>query len=276
MKALYFGTAGIPASTEPRNTIEGIKQVRKLGLDAMELEFVHSVNIKEEMTRHVKEAAKKERVVLTCHGQYYINLNSKEKEKREASIKRIFNAARIASLCGAWSLCFHAAYYMDKPKGFAYNRVKEALIRIRKALQEQGLEIWLRPEIGGKITQFGGLEELIQISSELEGVLPCIDFAHLHARSAGKYNSYEEFREILEKIEKNLGKEAISNMHMHCEGIEYGLKGEKNHINLRESDMNYSDLLKALKNFKVRGVIISESPSVEKDAILMQKTYKKI
>ncbi len=45
MDRLRFGTAGIPISTLQHNTINGIEQVRKLGLENMELEFVHSVNI---------------------------------------------------------------------------------------------------------------------------------------------------------------------------------------------------------------------------------------
>ena len=35
MDKLRFGTAGIPITTEDRNTLNGVKQVRNLGLDAM-------------------------------------------------------------------------------------------------------------------------------------------------------------------------------------------------------------------------------------------------
>ena len=44
MKELLFGTAGIPLSAKGP-TDEGIRHVRKLGLDSFELEFVRSVNI---------------------------------------------------------------------------------------------------------------------------------------------------------------------------------------------------------------------------------------
>ena len=57
--------------------------------------------------------------------------------------------------------------------------------------------------------------------------MPCIDFAHFHARTNGKYNTYGEFSEILEKIEKKLGKKGLENMHIHITGIAYGEKGEK-------------------------------------------------
>ena len=112
------------------------------------------------------------------------------------------------------------------------------------------------------------------MSSEIEQVLPCIDFAHLHARSNGKYNTLNEFREIFEKTEKNLGKKALENMHIHMSGIRYSEKGERNHLELKDSDMNYKDLIKIFKEFKIKGVVVSESPNIEKDALLMKRIYE--
>ena len=59
MASLRFGTAGIPISTPKPSTLTGIEQVRRLGLECMELEFVRSVNISEEKAPLVKEIAKK-------------------------------------------------------------------------------------------------------------------------------------------------------------------------------------------------------------------------
>lgn len=272
MHTLHFGTAGIPVSTEKRNTLEGIKQVRKLGLDAMELEFVHSVNISREKAPLVKQVSKENGIVLTCHGQYYMNLNSTPAEIDKTK-NRILNAARIAWLCGAWSLCFHAAYYMRKNPEAVYETVKNHLREISKTLEDEGNSIWLRPELTGRASQFGTLEELIRLS-EIGRIMPCIDFSHMHART-GKYNSYEEFCSMLSAIE-NIGNDALRNMHMHLSGIEYGEKGEKRHLELKKSDMNYKELMRALKDFKVTGVIISESPDIEKDAMLVKKYYERL
>ena len=112
MNDLLFGTAGIPLSSNPRTTTDGIKHVRKLGLGAMELEFVRSVNITKDRAPEVKKAAEESNVVLTCHAPYFINLNSLEKAKIKASIERILNSARIASLCGGYSVCFHSGFYI--------------------------------------------------------------------------------------------------------------------------------------------------------------------
>ena len=273
MKDLIFGTAGIPISTEDRNTLNGVERVRQMGLGAMELEFVHSVNISTEMAPQVMEAAKKHNVILTCHGQYYMNLNSREVKKQKATVERILKAARIANMCGAWSLCFHAAFYMGMEKEAVYNTVKGALKDISKTLRDEGNKIWIRPETTGKGTQFGDLDELLRLSEDVEGVMPCVDFSHFHARTNGKYNTYDEFSSIFSDIEKRLGKQALQEMHMHLAGIAYGEKGEKHHLNLKESDLKYKELAKALRDFKVRGVLISESPNIEEDALMMKKTF---
>src|SRR3989344_5298044 len=271
---LRFGTAGIPTSTRG-DTIQGIKDVRKLNLDFMELEFVRSVNIKKEKTSEVKETAKENDVLLSAHGSYYLNLCLLDKKIIEQSIKRILEATKILSLCGGWSTCFHAGYYQGQDPKKVYDKIKEGIKKIVKEVKEYDNKIWIRPEISGKKSQFGDLNEVIKLSKEIDQVMPCIDFSHFHARENGKYNTKKEFDSILEDIEKNLGKEALNNMHIHVAGIAYGEKGEKNHLNLQDSDFNYKDLIKVWKEFKIKGVVVSESPNIEKDALLLQEEYLK-
>ncbi|MBI2651413.1 TIM barrel protein [Candidatus Woesearchaeota archaeon] len=273
MERLFFGTAGIPLSAKGSTTAESIADVRKLNLDAMELEFVRSVHISEDKAPEVKRSAEKNNVILTCHAPYFINLNSLEKAKLKASIYRILNSAKIANLCGAWSVCFHPGFYQKSTKEDTFKRIKNAIKEICQKLKNEKNTIWIRPETTGKETQFGNVDEILALSQEFGNVMPCVDFAHFHARTNGKYNSYREFCSILESIEKTLGKKGLENMHIHFTGIEYTAKGERNHLNLNESDFNYKELAKALKDFKVKGVAISESPNIETDALLMQKIY---
>jgi deoxyribonuclease-4 len=273
-KKLLFGTAGIPLSAKG-STEEGIQRVRELNLSCMELEFVHSINISKEKAPAIKKVSEKEEVELTVHAPYYINLNAKEKPKAHASINRILASARIGFLCGAKSVAFHAGFYMKGEPKKVYETIKEKIKEIEKNLVNEGISIWLRPETTGKGTQWGSLDEIISLSEELESVQPCVDFSHLHARTAGKKNTLQEFREILSLIEKKLGRSSLNEMHIHLSGIAYSEKGEKNHLILKESDMNYKDLLKALKEFKVKGWLICESPNLEGDALLLKKEFEK-
>ncbi|MDD3317328.1 MAG: TIM barrel protein, partial [Methanosarcina sp.] len=258
-KQLLFGTGGIPRSTKGTSSILGIKRIRELGLDCMELEFVQGVRMSEKGAKNVLETAKKEEVALSVHAPYYINLNSYEEEKLKASLERIYQAARIGSLCGAESIVLHAGFYQKSHKQDTYESISKALKELTGQLHDEGIPAVLRPETMGKRTQFGTLEEVLALSEEVEGVMPCLDFCHLHARE-GKENSYSEFTEILSRVEESLGKEGLLNMHMHVSGVEYGTNGEKRHLNLKESDFNYPELMIALKEFKVRGRVILESP----------------
>ncbi len=272
---LRFGTAGIPWCAKDGDTINGIAQVRILQLDAMELEFVRNVNITPEKAPLVKAVAEKSDVLLSAHASYFINLNAQEKEKLKASINRILQAAKIAYLCGGWSVCFHSAYYLGVPHDKVYDQVKEILEHIVKTLKENDVHIWIRPETGGKLSQFADSYDLIKMASEVEGVMPCFDIAHQYARSNGKWNTKEDFQNLFTEVEKVLGKEGLHNVHMHTEGIAFTEKGEKNHLNLAECKLNYYDLVRVWKEFKLKGVVISESPNIEDDALLLQKTYQK-
>ena len=139
-------------------------------------------------------------------------------------------------------------------------------------LKRETNRVWIRPEVMGKPSQFGTIEEVLNLSIKLEGVAPCIDFAHWHARS-GRFNSYPEFTSILQEVEERLGRAALDNMHIHASGIAYGKKGETKHLNLKESDFQYAELLQALKDYDAKGMVVCESPNLEEDALLLQETY---
>jgi len=272
MAGLLFGTGGTPHSAQTASTIDGIKRIAELGLGCMEIAFVQGVRMGEAGARLVAEVAGNEGVKLSAHAPYFINLNSHEMEKIRASQDRLLQTARIGSVCGAESIVFHAAFYLGDPPEKVYDTVKKYLAEVVARLKRENNQAWIRPEITGKPSQFGTLEEIFSLSTELDGIAPCIDFAHWHARS-GEFNSYPEFASILEQVKERLGRAALDNMHIHVSGIAYGKKGETKHLNLKESDFQYAEFLKALKDYDVKGMIICESHNLEEDALLLQETY---
>lgn len=268
---LNFITAGMPLRTGKGSYPQAFEVLKDMNLDGMELEFVHGVRMNDDARNFVKERAKD--FVITAHGPFYINLNSKEEEKIDASVQRIIDTASVASQAGAFSITYHAAFYMGGDKQTVYNQVKTQTQRIIDVVEREKINVWIRPETTGKATQWGDLDEIINLSKEFEKVLPCVDFSHLHARTAGEYNTYDEFSRVLEKIGKEIGQYALDNFHGHLAGIEYTAKGERQHLNLEESDMNYKDLLKALNEFNVKGAIVCESPNIEDDCKLLKDYY---
>lgn len=269
---LNFITAGMPLRTGKGSYPQAFNVLKEMNLDGMELEFVHGVRMSDTNRDFVKNMSKD--FIITAHGPFYINLNSQEEEKIDASLQRIIDTASVASEAGAFSITYHAAFYMGKDKETVYNQVKTQTRRIIEILENENINVWIRPETTGKATQWGDIDEIINLSKEFEQVLPCIDFSHLHARTAGEYNTYDEFSKVLEKMGNEIGQYALENFHGHLAGIEYTAKGEKQHLNLENSDMNYKDLLKAMKEFGVKGALVCESPNIEDDCKLIKTYYE--
>ena len=131
----------------------------------------------------------------------------------------------------------------------------------------------------GKSAMFGTLDEVVQLSKEVPGVLPCIDWAHLHARAGdGSFNSYDEFADALTRVRNVLGEEGMGKLHFHLSGIAYGPKGEKEHLPLNEADLHYRELLQAFVDFKVGGTAAVEAPMPfhVADALTFQATYRRL
>ena len=272
MAELLFGTGGTPHSTKTSSSIDGIRRIADLGLGCMEIEFVHGVRMGEANARQVAEVTTREGIKLSAHAPYFLNFNAHEPEKIMASQDRLLQTARIASLCGAQSVVFHTAFYLGDPPGEVYNTVKKYLKEVVHQLKRENNRVWLRPEVMGKSSQFGTVEEILDLCTELEGLAPCLDFAHWHART-GVFNAYQEFASVLQQIKERLGRAALDDMHIHFSGIHYGGKGEIKHLNLQESDLQYVELLKALREYEVKGLVICESPNLESDALLLQATF---
>ena len=268
MEKLNFLTAGIPSTAKDYNN--AFEKLSELNLDGLEVEFVHGVRYSDSTRNAILNRNDK---IITHHGPYYINLNIKEEDKIEASIKRVLDTARAGADLGAYSITYHAAFYLGGTSEEVTKTMIERHKVIIETLGQENNNIWIRPETTGKRSQWGTLDEIIELSKNFSQVLPCIDFAHIHAREDGKFNTYDEFCSILEKLGNELGDVALNNFHGHVAGIDYGNKGEKKHLIFEEADFNYKDLMKAMKKFNVKGAIICESPNIEIDTKILKDYY---
>lgn len=274
---IRFGTVGAPQGTPKSGTPSAIEYTRLLGMDHLEIAWVQSVRVSDESCAEIKATAQKHRISLSIHAPYYINLNSQTAELMEKSDERLLAAARKGFLAGARDIVFHPGSYHSQPPEQVYERAKQKLLELTGILREEKVDVVLRPETMGKSAMFGSLEETVQLAKEIPGILPAIDFAHLHARTS-KLNSYDEFCGILKTVENNLGRFGLENMHCHLSGIEYNEKGERYHIPLNEADMRYIELIQAMVDFGVKGSVAAEAPLPfhVADALTMQATYRRL
>lgn len=272
MDRLLFGISGLPVGdgSTKFNYKSGITYLNSIKLDAMELPFVRNVNVTAKNKDEIFQEKTAKEFYLSAHGSYFINLNAEESEKQEQSLERIIKGAKALQSVEGKSLVFHPGFYLNDSPEDTYATIKANLFKL------PDLGVNYRLETTGKPTQFGSLDELISLCKEVSTCRLCVDFAHIHARGNGTLRNYDDFAAILTKIRNGLGEEALQDMHIHLSGIQYSAKGEKNHLELKESDFQYSTCLKALKDFNVKGCIICESPVLEKDALLLKETYEKL
>jgi deoxyribonuclease-4 len=271
-RGLLFGTAGVPLSTSEDSSLAAVERIKALGLDCLEIEFVKGVKMGYDTARKVREKAAALGIRLSVHAPYFINLNSEDPGKRLSSQERLLNTARVGAACGAGSVVFHAAFYGKDPAEKTYEAVKAELKTLLSIVRTERLPITLRVETMGKRSQFGSLDEVLNLCREVDGLQPCLDFSHLYARE-GKVNSYTDFHRVLSKVARKLGPRALRNIHIHIAGIHYGDKGEIKHLNLEEADFRYEEWLQALRDLAVEGLVICESPNLEEDALMLKKLY---
>jgi len=275
---LTFGTVGSPLSTpkNPGGTVGGIRRLAELGLGTLELAWVQSVRVGEAKCAEIKATAEACGIALSVHAPYFINLNAKADEWPK-SRKRLMDAAHYGHLAGATDIIFHPGSYFG---GAPEAALATALPRLRACVGElraAGNPVTLRPETMGKSAMLGSLDDTLVMAAEIDGVLPCLDFAHLHARPGdGSANSYAEWMAMLKLVKKRLGIKGLRSIHIHLSGIEYGPKGEKHHLPLKESDLKYRDLFKALRDAGAAGRVLCESPKMEADAAVMQRAWRRI
>ena len=273
-----FGTVGSPKSTpkKPGGSVGGVMHSAELGLFCLELGWVRSVRVSEKTCEKIKSTAEDSEVAISVHAPYFINLNANDEEWPK-SRKRLMDAAHFGNLAGASDIVFHPGSYFQQPPEEvlpgAIDRLKGCVEELRAANNP----VILRPETMGKSAMLGSLDDTLQMSLAIDGVQPCIDVAHLFARPGdGSVNTYDHWVKALENYGRVLGEDSLKRLHIHISGIDYGEKGEKEHLPLDESELDYKTFFKALKDFNCQGRILCESPILEEDALKCKLTWCEI
>jgi deoxyribonuclease-4 len=273
-----FGTVGSPLSTpkKPGGSVGALQRSAELGLKALELGWVRAVRVSEKTCAEIQAAGEANNVFISVHAPYFINLNADEEEWPK-SRQRLMDAAVYGRLAGATDIVFHPGSYFERPPKEVLPLAIERLQGCVDELRQADNPVTLRPETMGKSAMLGSLADTLEMSKAIPGVLPCLDFAHLHARPGdGTMNTYEEWSQALEGYAQALGDEALSTLHIHLSGIEYGEKGEREHLKLEDADLNLNAILRALHKFNAAGRILCESPIMEEDSLNMKRAWLEV
>ncbi len=269
-----FGPAGYPLDA-PKE--EAFSYLRSIGLDGMEYQAVRAVPKNKELLRWIREQAEENDIMLSLHAPYAINLASEDPRKREASIERILLAAGAAHRMGAKHVTFHPGYYGKFGREEALKMAIEALERLRGLIEGRGLRVELGPETTGKPSQLGSLDDVLVMAESVDGVVPTIDFAHIHVREGGVIRGLEDYERILDEIEGRLG--TLNGLVIHFTEVEPTKSGygERMHHELGSGyGPEFEPLARLMVERDVRWLVISESPLLERDALKMKQVYERL
>lgn len=278
-----FGPAGNDEFFYAQNhtsTVEMPAWISEMGLDAFEYSFGRGVRLGAKTAMEIASAAKPYDIALSVHAPYFINLAVSDEEHINKNWRYFLDSATAAAPLGADRLIFHPGGAKGMERQEALAKAKALLLDILGRLDSEGFSaLTLCPETLGKVNQLGDLDEVISLCEAHERLIPCIDFAHLHARDLGAMNSREDFARVLDRLEATLGKARVRAMHVHFSHIEYTKGGEKQHRTFAEEGYG-PDFEPLAAEFIRRAytprVICESKGSMAIDAATMKRVYDKL
>ena len=270
-----FGPAGRPIGYKGK-TEKVCDYINEIGLNAFEYQATYGVKISKQSGLKLRDNAKENDTLISMHAPYYINLCSQKDETIKKSIERLVQSARASEWLNAYRIVFHTGFYTKYSPQEAMDKCKKAIEELLENCESAGIKNYtFAPETTGKKSQVGTLEELIHICQNFDNFAPTVDFAHMHARSGGSIKSKEDYAEIFDKLEAELG---LSTLHSHFTKIEYTDKGERKHHIL--ADENYGPplvpLLELISENGYNVTLICETPLIDIDSRQMKNEYEKI
>ena len=279
MSAL-FGPAGNPENFTYKSSADAPRWLRELGLDCYEYQCGKGVHVGEDTARRVGLAAQREGVTLSLHAPYFINLANPDREALQKTTGYITGACLVADWMGARRVVIHSGALMKRTRREALDTALYSLREVIAACDASGFaHIALCPETMGKINQLGDLDEVLELCTLDERLLPCVDFGHLYARSLGADQGAEAMERILDRMEAVLGPERASRFHSHFSHIEFTPNGgEKCHRTFADDGgygPDWAPLAEAVARRGWSPTFICESAGTQaEDALAMKKIYQ--
>lgn len=272
---IRFGPAGRPIGYKGKTT-QVCDYIKKIGLDAFEYQATHGVRISKQSALELGENAAKNDILVSMHAPYYINLCSQKEDTVKKSVERLVQSARAGEWMNSYRTVFHMGFYTKYSPEEAMMKCKEAISELLEKVETLGIKDYtFAPETTGKKSQFGSLDELIEICRSFDNFTPTVDFAHVHARSGGSIKTKDDYADIFNKIESELG---LKSLHSHFTKIEYTDAGEKKHHILSDENFGPSltPLLELISENGFNVTLICETPHLDIDALEMKKEYSSI
>jgi len=265
------GTAGLPRCAQSKGYLRGLKILRQLGLDLLEVEFVRGVTMSLSEAEEIGKLARRLDIMLTIHAPYYLNFCSERLQVREQSYERVRVCLDYAKVMGAKYVVVHPGYYMSYGPTLCRKIIADYLRKLAKYIEQEDVRAKIALETMGRDSQFGTLDEILDLCCEIgtSYVVPCIDWAHIYLRCRGNM----DYVQVLSVVKSRLPD--LRELHMHFTGlaVENG-KLDDMHDTIDVDRPPLRPLAEALALFQdmfSEVSIVCESPLLEKDAVKIKR-----
>ena len=289
--SVKLGPAGVPLSCKGRTIVEGMDDIISLGLETMEVQTVRMVAPQHfEQYWQAGVLAYKADFEMNIHGPYYSELLG-DRLQRNRSLAKIEAALQAAKTINARHVTLHAGHYGDMSRGQAAN---EQVASVFKGIVQRIRDIWnddeeiypvfpwlkdgtpakIGVETSGRQELWGSLEEVLEVVNHVEGTIPVLNLAHIHARGHGRLRTSEDYGELFDQVRETIG---TKQFYCHFSGVEHRMGNAMHYTQIKKSDLNFEPLAEFIieEGSWLDMTLISDSPLLEHDAMYMVQNIER-
>jgi deoxyribonuclease-4 len=215
--------------------------------------------------------AKELDIELSLHTPYYMDLAGGG-VLTQRSMDSLKWGGLMAQEMGAGTVVTHAGLYGELTPRQTMNRVVKNLTELVNWFRRMKIKVKIGVETSGRQEVFGSYKEVIKLCEKEKGVVPVLNFSHIHSRENGLLRKKEDFQKILDEAKPYTKK----HYHAHFSGVEHEGGNELRYTPIKRGDLRFEPLAEAILDSSLDITIISSSPLLEHDAMYMKVILERV
>ena len=193
---------------------------------------------------------------------------------RNKSRKFLEFAGEVGNKLGARTIITHIGPYHGISSREAIERLVPVFREIRNHFLENNYSAKIGIELAGKPDLFGSIREVTELCHRVRGIIPVINWPHLHARGARWLNDRDSFKRVFNYLDATLG---LDKYYMHFSGVEFDVEGNERHYSpIKKGEIKFEYLAEAILENDYNVIVISDSPLMEHDAMYMKLITERV
>jgi deoxyribonuclease-4 len=253
---IRIGPSGLP---DAPSFDEAAELLAARGYRACEIGFVSGFWLDYETAPELGTALRDADVLISVHAPLAAFMGHVGREKKfKMALGMLDHTAGLAKAVGAEVIVFHPGFLLGRDRGQTIADVVDQLGDLRERLDKKDRLVPFGIEVMGRVNDFGSIDDVLAIASQVDFVRPVLDFAHMHATSDGAFTDVDAFASVLEATDDVMAPDEP--FHIHFSDIAYANRNETKHLPYGEGTLRAEPLRDALARFDRPATVISESP----------------